>query len=159
MPYLFSSASRTSVSNGIIGNIGERDLLNRAQLLLSKLEVSANKTVNVVGIINPTGFTNITWSSVNSLENQGQPSFCQVSNSFTYNGIYTGGERILSTISSPGQTNVIDLSQLKELTGGVIGGPNFSPDGPDTIAIYVDNADTSNVTNAIVNLFWQEAQA
>ena len=156
---LFLLRLAPSVSNGIIGNIGERDLLNRAQLLLSKLEISANKTVNVVGIINPTGFTSITWSSVNSLENQGQPSFCQVSNSFTYNGIYTGGERILSTISSPGQTNVIDLSQLKELTGGVIGGPNFSPDGPDTIAIYVDNADTSNVTNAIVNLFWQEAQA
>jgi hypothetical protein len=82
-----------------------------------------------------------------------------VSNSFTYSGGFEGGERIFSTISSGGSTNLIDLSELKELTGGVIGGPNFSPDGPDTMAIYIENADTSNVTNAIVNLFWAEAQA
>lgn len=156
---LFLLRLAPSVSNGIIGNIGERDLLNRAQLLLAKMEVAANKTVNVTGIINPTGFTNITWAAVNSIQNQGQPSFCQVSNTFTYSGGYTGGERILSTLASAGSTNIIDLSQLKELTGGVIGGPNFSPDGPDTIALYVNNADSSNVTNTIVNLFWQEAQA
>jgi hypothetical protein len=147
------------VSNGIIGDIGDRDLLNRAQLLLQKLEVAANKTVNVTGVINPSGFSSITWQSVNSAATGGQPSFCQVSNNFTYSGAFVGGERILSTISGANSTNFIDLSQLKELTGGVIGGPNFFPDGPDTIAIYVKNADSSNVTQAIVNLFWAEAQA
>ena len=156
---LFLLRLAPSVSNGIIGNIGDRDLLNRAQLLLQKLEVAGNKTVNVTGVINPSGFSSITWEAVNSAANGGQPSFCQVSNSFTYSGGFEGGERIFSTISSGGSTNLIDLSELKELTGGVIGGPNFSPDGPDTMAIYIENADTSNVTNAIVNLFWAEAQA
>lgn len=156
---LFLLRLAPSVSNGIIGNIGDRDLLNRAQLLLQKLEVAGNKTVNVTGVINPSGFSSITWEAVNSAANGGQPSFCQVSNSFTYSGKFEGGERIFSTISSGGSTNLIDLSELKELTGGVIGGPNFSPDGPDTMAIYIENADTSNVTNAIVNLFWAEAQA
>ena len=65
----------------------------------------------------------------------------------------------MSTISAAGATNVIDLKDLKELTGGVISGPNFSPDGPDTLVIYAGNAGTSNVTNVIVNLFWSEAQA
>ena len=156
---LFLLRLAPAVSNGIIGDIGDRDLLNRAQLLLQKLEVASNKTINVTGVINPVGFTSITWQSVNSAATGGQPSFCQVSNNFTYQGSYTGGERILSTISGANSTNFIDLSQLKELTGGVIGGPNFFPDGPDTIAIYVKNADTSNVTQAIVNLFWAEAQA
>jgi len=156
---LFLLRLAPSVSNGIIGNIGDRDLLNRAQLLLQKLEIAGNKTINVTGVINPAGFSSITWEPVNSATNGGQPSFCQVSNSFTYVGGFEGGERIFSTISSGGSTNYIDLSELKELTGGVIGGPNFFPDGPDTIAIYVENADTSNVTNSIVNLFWAEAQA
>ena len=156
---LFLVRLAPSVSNGIIGNIGDRDLLNRAQLLLQKLEVAANKTINVTGVLNPGGFSSITWNAVNSAANGGQPSFCQVSNNFTYSGGFVGGERMLSTISSAGATNVIDLSQLKELTGGVIGGPNFFPDGPDTLAIYVQNADSSNVTNTIVNLFWAEAQA
>ena len=146
-------------SNGIVGNIGDRDLMNRAQLLLQKMEVTANQTLNVIGVMNPQGFTNINWTPVNSIVNQGQPSFTQVSNSFTYTGSYQGGERILSTISAAGQTNVIDLKDLKELTGGVISGPNFSPDGPDTLVIYAGNAGTSNVTNLIVNLFWSEAQA
>jgi hypothetical protein len=156
---LFLVRLAPSVSNGIIGNIGERDLLNRAQLLLQKLEVTANKTINVTGVLNPSGFSSITWQAVNSAQNGGQPSFCQVSNNFTYSGSFVGGERMLSTISAAGATNVINLSELKELTGGVIGGPNFFPDGPDTLAIYVQNADTSNVTNTIVNLFWAEAQA
>jgi hypothetical protein len=156
---LFMLRLAPSVSNGIVGNIGDRDLLNRAQLLLQKMEVTANQTLSVIGVMNPQGFTNINWTPVNSIANQGQPSFCQISNSFTYSGSYQGGERILSTISAAGATNVIDLTALKELTGGVIGGPNFSPDGPDTLVIYAGNAGTSNVTNVIVNLFWSEAQA
>ena len=156
---LFMLRLAPAVSNGIVGNIGDRDLLNRAQLLLQKMEVTADKTLNVIGIMNPQGFTNITWTPVNSIANQGQPSFTQVSNSFTYSGNYQGGERILSTITAGGATNVIDLKELKELTGGIISGPNFSPDGPDTLVIYAGNASTSNITNVIVNLFWSEAQA
>lgn len=159
-PYpLFLIRLAPSVSNGTIGNLGDRDLLNRAQLLLQKLEVSSNRLVNVVGILNPTGFSSITWNAVNSIANQGQPSFCQVSNAFTYVGPYSGGERIFSTISALGAVNVIDLSALKELTGGVIGGSNMFPDGPDTLAIYVQNVDSQSLTNVIVNLFWAEAQA
>jgi len=156
---LFMLRLAPSVSNGIVGNIGDRDLLNRAQLLLQKMEVTADQTLNVIGIMNPQGFTNITWTPVNSVANQGQPSFTQVSNSFTYSGNYQGGERILSTITAGGATNVIDLKELKELTGGIISGPNFSPDGPDTLVLYAGNASTSNITNVIVNLFWSEAQA
>jgi hypothetical protein len=149
-----------TVSNGIVGNMGDRDLLNRAQLLLQKLEVTSSTTTSVTGILNPRGFTNINWINVNSQANGGQPSFTQVSNSFTASNTFIGGERILSTICAGGATNVIDLSSLKELTGGVIGGPNFAPDGPDTLAIYIqDVSNATNLTNAIINLFWAEAQA
>jgi len=157
---LFLLRLAPSVSNGIVGNMGDRDLLNRAQLLLQKLEVTSSTTTSVTGILNPRGFTNISWINVNSQANGGQPSFTQVSNSFTASNTFIGGERILSTICAGGATNVIDLSSLKELTGGVIGGPNFAPDGPDTLAIYIqDVSNATNLTNAIINLFWAEAQA
>lgn len=156
---LFMLRLAPAVSNGIVGNIGDRDLMNRSQLLLQKLEVTGNQNLNVFGLLNPLGFSSINWSSVNSVANQGQPSFCQVSNNFSYIGNYQGGERILSTISAAGATNVIDLTALKEITGGVISGPNFFPDGPDTLVIFAQNVGTSNLTNTIVNLFWSEAQA
>jgi len=149
-----------SVSNGIVGNLGDRDLMNRAQILLQKLEVTSDKTVNITGTLNPLGFSGITWTNVNSATLGGQPSFTQVSNAFTYTASSAGGgERILSTISAGGATNVIDLTALKELSGAVIGGPNFFPDGSDTLAIFAKNVDSSSTARVLINLFWAEAQA
>jgi hypothetical protein len=56
-----------SVSNGTIGDIGTRDLLNCAQLLLQKLEVTSANTVTTYGILNPSNvvFSTNQWVSVN----------------------------------------------------------------------------------------------
>jgi hypothetical protein len=147
-----------SVSNGIVGDIGNRDLLNRAQLLLQKLEVTSTQSVNVTGILNPTGLTidSTKWVNINSVGNGSQPSFAQ---------IYTGvsgtagpGERIFSTIVQKDNQNNLDLSNLKEMANSVIGGNRVFPDGPDVLAIVVTNLTTTAVTPQ-VNLFWTEAQA
>jgi hypothetical protein len=147
-----------SVSNGIVGDIGNRDLLNRAQLLLQKLEVTSANNINVTGILNPTGLTidSTKWVNVNSSANGSQPSFAQ---------IYTGasgtagpGERIFSTIVQQNNQNNLDLSSLKEMANSVIGGNQIYPDGPDVLAIVVTNLTASAVAPQ-VNLFWTEAQA
>ena len=75
-----------SVSNAIIGDLGERELLNRAQLLLQGLEVTseANATGSIVieGVLNPKNYptnpNNITWVGLASEAQGGQPSFAQV---------------------------------------------------------------------------------
>jgi hypothetical protein len=152
-----------SVSNGIVGDLGQRDLLSRAQLLLQKLEViPTGGTVNVTGILNPSFTTtpSIQWSNVNSTALGSQPSFTQVSAIGSIGTTYIGGsgERIFSTIAPTGAQNTIDLSSLKELSNTIIGGNGIFPDGPDTLMIQL-TAVSGSVTGCITNIFWTEAQA
>lgn len=77
-----------SVSNAIIGDLGTRDLLNRAQLLLQGIEITAggasgtNTAIVIEGVLNPTNFpvspTNIIWGTLQSSAAGGLPSFTQI---------------------------------------------------------------------------------
>jgi hypothetical protein len=157
-----------TVSNGIVGDMGQRELLNRAQLLLQKLEVipgaasSTTSIVNVTGILNPSGINpaSVSWSNVNSTVFGSQPSFTQIGilGALGANYINGTGERIFSTIAPSGAQNTIDLSSLKELSNTVIGGNGIFPDGPDTLMIQLTSV-AGTVTNCNTNLFWTEAQA
>jgi hypothetical protein len=165
---LFMLRLSPSVSNGIVGDIGTRDLLNRAQLLLQRLDVfGGSKTAAVgstgslivSGILNPSGLVASSWTAVNSSGNGSQPSFAQVSTSFTGSYVTGSGERIFSTISNNGQ-NSIDLSNLKEVCNGTIGGNQMFPDGPDTLLVQVSvPANFPAIDSYSINLFWTEAQA
>jgi hypothetical protein len=161
---LFFIRLSPSVSNGVIGDIGVRDLLNRAQILLQKLAVApfgSGCVLNIQGILNPLGFTgsSFTWIPINS--QGGQPSFAQYATMAGVSGTYAAGsgERIFSMIANTaaGQAE-IDLSQLKELSNTVPGGNQMFPDGPDTLMI-VGQAYYANLTTALINLYWSEAQA
>jgi hypothetical protein len=165
---LFFLRLSPSVSNGIVGDMGARDLLNRAQLLLQKLDcsvVGSGTTLNINGILNPVGFENSTfpWININSIGQGSQPSFTQYCNynTLTLNGgsyVPGSGERIFSLVAQGGSVSTIDLSALKELSNTVIGGNRMFPDGPDTLMI-VATALNANLTNAVLNLYWTEAQA
>jgi hypothetical protein len=147
-----------SVSNSIASNFGDRDLINRAQLLLQKLQVQSDQSVQVYGILNPGNIdaNTLTWTAVNTVGLGSQPSFAQVSTSTATAA--TPGEQVFSTLGQPGGFAEIDLSSLKELTNSAIGGYSNYPDGPDVLAVVVRNL--SNATaNLNVNLFWSEAQA
>jgi hypothetical protein len=129
-----------SVSNSISGTLGDRDLLNRSQLLLQKLQVQSNQSVQVYGILNPGNIqsgSELTWTSVNTSALGSQPSFAQVAEGVTYAA--TPGEQIFSTLGQPNGFSEIDLSQLKELSNSAIGGYNNFPDGPDVLGIVVKN--------------------
>jgi len=76
-----------SVSNAVTGDLGERELLNRAQLLLNALSitsdtVSGGGAIVVEGILNPNNYptnpANIQWNGLNSAAAGGQPSFAQI---------------------------------------------------------------------------------
>jgi hypothetical protein len=86
-----------SVSNAIVGDLGERELLNRAQLLLSGItiasdSVSGGGAIVVQGILNPINYptdpTKITWTTLSSSAAGGQPSFAQIASggSVTWSG-------------------------------------------------------------------------
>jgi len=84
-----------SVSNALIGDLGERELLNRAQLLLQSLELTSdgfdgsgnpiNGGIVVEGILNPQNYpedpNDVSWSSLSGQAQGGQPSFAQIASS------------------------------------------------------------------------------
>jgi len=74
-----------SVSNAITGDLGEQDLLNRAQLLLQGIEItseSGSGGIVVEGILNPANYPinpdNVGWGALTGLAQGGQPSFAQI---------------------------------------------------------------------------------
>jgi len=153
-----------SVSNGIVGDIGARDLVNRAQILLQKLEVTSPQTLNTVGILNPSNvvFNSSLWQNINTSVNGSQPSFAQIYPGNLIPTVAEPGERIFSTIVQFNNQNNLDLSGLKEMCNGVIGGNQQFPDGPDVLLIQIQNISRTAIVNANpaqVNLFWGEAQA
>jgi len=91
---LFAIRLAPSVSNSIPGDLGIRDLINRAQFLLQSLEISSggditkygNTAIVIEAVLNPINYPqtqNITWYSLNGSVNSspisnGQPSFSQV---------------------------------------------------------------------------------
>ena len=73
-----------SVSNTFVGDLGSRDLINRAQMILNDMRVNvAGGTPRylVEGILNPSNIDTegTTWSSLNNTANGFQPSFTQFS--------------------------------------------------------------------------------
>jgi hypothetical protein len=68
------------------------------------------------------------------------------------------GEQVFSFIANPGETQSINLSQLKELTTTAIGGRGAFPNGPDVLAINVYKV-SGTATNVNLILRWGEAQA
>jgi hypothetical protein len=83
-----------SVSNSVIGDLGQRDLINRAQLTLETLtvNVSAGRYL-VTGILNPNNIdsANTVWSGLNNAGGGFQPSFTQFAVAPRYNNETTGG--------------------------------------------------------------------
>ena len=78
-----------SVSNAIVGDLGERELLNRAQLLLQGLEITSDNPTTaqaggivIEGILNPNNYplnpSDVGWTKLSGLAQGGQPSFSQV---------------------------------------------------------------------------------
>jgi hypothetical protein len=83
-----------SVSNGIIGDLGVRELINRAALTLSNLniQVTAGRYL-IEGILNPSNIdsANTSWQGLNNLGGGYQPSFSQFSTAPRYTSEATGG--------------------------------------------------------------------
>jgi hypothetical protein len=150
-----------SASNGLTGDLGVKELLNRAQLLLQDVDVTvgnvrvavaagdspglareqigANATIIVQGILNPSNYNEVseTWTSLNDTGFGNQPSFTQIASTptFTTGTAAVAGEKIFEFVASPGQLNQLDLSNIKELTQSAIGGRGTFPNGSDTLYI------------------------
>jgi hypothetical protein len=102
-----------SVSNAVTGDLGVRDLINRSQLLLEAIEITAagstatNQAIVIEGVLNPSNYpntvTNITWASLSGSTaggnpyGTGQPSFAQIAPNSTIN--FDGTATYITTVT------------------------------------------------------------
>ena len=146
---LISLRLSPSVSEGLTGKLGDRDVINRMQLRLSEVGISSDQLVDVKVLLNPR-LNNLNFVGVDS------PSLTQVVE-HTAADTVSGGVQIYNFRGAVG-TTVADVGTLFEMSNSILGGDSIFPDGPDIITIAVARL-SGNSTLTSAKLSWSEAQA
>lgn len=161
---LISIRVAPSVDNGLTGILGNREIINRMQMVLRSMGAYTTGTgMTFLITLRLNGrITGGTFAGV------GGSSLAQVAY-HTAGQIITGGEQVFGFFTTtPGVTGQ-DLSTVRDLGNSILGGGNsltapstannVYPDGPDIITICATNitAVTTNSINARIS--WTEAQA
>jgi hypothetical protein len=141
-----------SVSNSIIGDLGQRDLINRAQLTLETLtvNVSAGRYL-VTGILNPNNIdsANTVWSGLNNAGGGFQPSFTQFAVAPRYNNETTGGVQAapLNTVGGFTRSGVmVSSSSVKTFSGLSLTNVSSSGSGAN-VTVQLSALRTTYATN------------
>jgi hypothetical protein len=166
---LFSIRLAPSVDNGISAYFGQREIVNRMQLLLDSVGVlasSANSNLVVTAIMNGIPSSSTQWTNaVKGSSVVTNSSLAQIAdyagnsnNTIILGGEQTGGFYVQGT-------SFIDLSSIRELGNSVLGGggatanTSIYPDGPDVFSIVVTNLNATESVDVYGRLGWFEAQA
>ena len=171
-----------AVSNTLVGEVGERELINRSRVELQSIEINNvgdprtvgpsvvvdPRRIEIAGILNASNVDPEAiqaagnWISANTIEyalggtSTGyQPSFSQYN--ITESAAAQGGELLFKFITA-NETELFDISQVKELQNSILGGNGLYPNGPELVSFVVTNKSTNDTTVDIV-LSWKEAQA
>lgn len=162
---LISIRLAPSVDNGTPGSLGQREIINRMQLILNSVGVLTTHSLEVSLKLNGS-LNNYEWQRVTN------PSLSQLIYHSTSDRI-SGGTTIY-TFRAQGGTgttgrtqvnNVVDLSEIATLGNSIMGGDGIYPDGPDVLTLVVKLIeDPSSVTTAnpfvtAGRLSWSESQA
>lgn len=151
---LISVRLSPSVSEGLTGDLGDRDIINRMQLRMSEVGVETNQLVDVKLLLNGR-LNNLNFNAVDN------PSLVQIVE-HTSNDTISGGVQIYNFRANGNggveQTTSVSIEELFELSNSILGGGSVFPDGPDILTVAVARL-TGNQTLASAKLSWQEAQA
>lgn len=159
---MFMMRLAPTISNALTGELGNKELINRAQVLLVGMYVNVGAPAArylIQGILNPTNVVSANWRPLNAAANFLQPSFTQfVANAlaaptpgvrqiiFAANATVaegggqlaaTGGEQIFSIPVTQTNSGYLDLSAIKEITSMVLPGTGIYPNGNEILAINV----------------------
>jgi hypothetical protein len=152
---LISLRLSPSVSEGLTGKLGDRDVINRMQLRLQEIGVSTDRLVDVKLLLNPR-LNNLNFTGVSA------PSLTQIVQ-HTASDTVSGGVQVYNFRASGGQggseqSTTVDVEELFELSNSILGGDSVFPDGPDILTVAVSRlTDSETLTSAKIS--WSEAQA
>jgi hypothetical protein len=152
---LLSLRLSPSVSEGLTGKLGDRDIINRMQLRLQEIGVSTDQLVDVKVLLNPR-LNNLNFVGVDP------PSLTQVV-AHTAQDTVSGGVQIYNFRASGAaggeeSTTTVDITTLFELSNSILGGDSIFPDGPDILTLAVSRL-TGASTLTAAKISWAEAQA
>ena len=152
---LLSVRLSPSVSSGLTGKLGDRDVINRMQLRMKEIAVSTTQLVDVKLLINPR-LNNLNFTAVVA------PSLTQIIQ-HTGNDTVSGGTQIYNFRAAGGASGgdlatSVNIDELFELSNSILGGDSVFPDGPDILTVAVSRL-TGNTTQSSAKLTWTEAQA
>ena len=158
---LLSIRLAPSVSNGLVGSFGVREIINRMQLSLQEIGIYAQGNYLVTLVLNGTVSAADTWV------NAGGSSLAQVcfhgAGRTVVGGETVGGFYVNSGGSTFG-TTTYNLSRVRDLGNSILGGggaavnSGFYPDGPDILTVVVQ-ALTTGTSSVFGRVSWTEAQA
>jgi len=174
---MFMMRLAPSISNSLTGDLGGKELINRAQVLLQSMYINVGSGAGrylVQGLLNPTNVVNANWKPLNTATTFLQPSFTQ----FVANGLAattatvrqiefgtggqnlaaTGGEQLFSIPVTQTNSGFLDLSQIKEITSMVLPGMGTYPNGNEILAINIIPI-TAVASNVDIQLTFIESQA
>lgn len=152
-----------SADNGTSAFFGERELINRMQLVLRSLDVTTTSNINnvlITAILNGTPSNARTWTKPYAVTS----SLAQIADYAGTSTTVEGGE-VTGGFFVGGTGGVqISLNTVRDLGNSILGGGNtlttsgIYPDGPDTIHIVARNIGGSTA-NVFARISWTEAQA
>ena len=163
---LISVRLAPSADNNLIGELGERDIVNRMQLKLQELGISVSHDAKITVILNGS-LNNLTYANV------GTPSLSQYIAHDPGDTVQDGTE-IYSFRASGGAedangkrlsaSSAFDLSTLTDLGNSILGGDGVFPNGPDIITIAASVINTAEIDKTssfqvASRISWAESQA
>jgi hypothetical protein len=153
---LLSIRLSPSVSSGLTGKLGDRDVINRMQLRLQEIGISSTQLVDVKLLLNAR-LNNLNFVGVTS------PSLTQIVE-HTAADTVSGGVQVYNFRASGGSgvgvegTTSVNIGDLFELSNSILGGDSVFPDGPDILTVAVSRL-VGGTTLTSAKLSWTEAQA
>ena len=165
---LMSIRVAPSVDSGVAAAFGQRELINRVQLVLRNLGVSiagittANVLVRAFLNATPSSATNWT-NAVGNVSGQINSSLAQIADYSGGSVTVSGGEVTAGFFVN--STSTLNLDTVRDLGNSILGGggtvanTQIYPDGPDVLTIVATNLTPGTPVNLLTRLSWTEAQA
>jgi hypothetical protein len=161
-----------SVDNSIASQFGDRDVVNRMQLVIKSIGAQVGvSTVQLLGILNPRLFTGATapifplsWRTSSVTASIGSGSLAQIIDHTSNTVAITGGEQIFGFVSTVLAAETYDLGAVRDLGTSIVSGdgsqrnPGY-PNGPDILTIVARNVSSTATTINNFRISWTEAQA
>ena len=169
---LISIRISPSVDSGITGILGQREIINRMQLIMRSMAILVPTTASTFLVtlrLNATVQQGAaaTFPGFNSAGGSSLAQVCY----HVQNNIVVGGEQIFAFYPNGaiGGVTFEDLSAVRDIGNSILGGGNTLqmnntannkyPDGPDTITICVTNLAAAATNSINARISWTEAQA